>query len=112
MEKITIKVTKDHFDKALAVTEKNRPTDSATRVCLLAQAVKSHFSKRHVDVNYYTVFVGKNRYALDAKGRRLLKRFDDNGAWHGTALRTKREVTALARLRADLPKTFTITPEA
>lgn len=109
MNKVTIKVTKGHFDTALARAEQNRPTDSASSVCLLAVAVRSHFGARSADVNYYNVWVRNVGYTLDAKGKRLMRRFDDNGAWHGVNLRTKREVNALARLRADLPTTFVIT---
>lgn len=112
MAKFTVKVTKTHFDKALAIIQKNPATVSATRVCLLAQAIKDVFPRKKVDVNYYTAWVGENYFSLNAKGRRLIKRFDDNGAWHAEKDRTKKEITALARLRAGLPTTFTMTSEA
>lgn len=106
-----IKVTKAHFDKAIAISQKNSPHISATNVCLLAQAIKSAFPRKKVDVNYYNASVGNKTYVLDAKGRRLIKRFDDNGAWHAAEDRMPNEIKALARLRADLPTTFTLTEE-
>lgn len=114
MEKVAVKVTKSHFDKALSITEKNRPSVAATRVCLLAQAIKDVFPKQTVDVSYTHASVGRQvstSYRLPVTAKRLMGRFDDNGAWHSPEDRTKKENAALAKLRASLPVSFYLTEE-
>ena len=98
---IEVSVTKQHF--AAAVKAETTGSKSIIETCLLAQAVRSAFPRKHVEVGNFSISVGsgntKVEYNLDAKGSKLIERFDNNG-------RSRK------LLLAALPVTFKMTLEA
>lgn len=100
---VEVKVTKQHFAAAVKA-ETVFTGKSLIETCLLAQAVKSAFPRKQVDVGNFSISVGsgstKKEYKLDDKGMKLIVRFDNGSA--------KTRKTLLAYL----PTTFKMTLEA
>src|SRR5258708_6801512 len=75
-EPIVVKITKKHFDAAV----KADMTAWTSETCLLAQAFKDVFPRKHIAVGSGTVTVGSGKsvknYVLDTKAQKLIMRFD------------------------------------
>jgi hypothetical protein len=96
-----LKITEEHFDKAV------KQTRYFTSNCLIAQAFKTAFPGKRVDVNYHFAEVGKRTFDIPKSLSNLIARFD-NLAYVASFMRTKPEDASLARLRASLPRTFEV----
>jgi len=98
-----LKVTKEHFDKAV------KHSALFVNNCLIAQAFKSAFPGRRVEVNYHYANVGGKAHTFDLPKSltRLIARFDQL-AYAAAGTRTKAEETRLTKLRASLPLTFEV----
>ena len=102
--KITVEVTKKHFDAAYAAVEKGK---QLTTTCLLAQAIKALFPKKSVHVYSTTAHVGKVTYDLPARAQNLITRFDALTVL--TDDLSKAEKKRIAKFRASLPVSFKMT---
>ena len=96
---IEVTITKKHFDAAVKAEAASRK--SIIETCLLAQAIKAAFPRKHVEVGNFSVTIGKEKadYNLDTKGVKLIERFDGG----------ERSRKALLKI---LPTTFKLTLEA
>jgi hypothetical protein len=107
METVTIEVTKKHFDTAQALALKGR---GGTENCLVAQAFKAAFPRKHVSVGYCEATVGTGtkarRFDLPRRAQNLIGRFDASAGAYDP---TKGELARAKRLRNALPVTFTAT---
>jgi len=104
VDKVTVTVTKKHFDVARKICLKDPLTWHISKACLIAQAVRVAFPRRAVCVGYNFVIIGRNdemRFALPKKIIALINRFDN---WIGSGF----DKANAHRLRNSLPVTFTM----
>jgi hypothetical protein len=107
MENVTIEVTKKHFDTAQALASKGR---GSTENCLMAQAFKTAFPRKHVEVGYVEAKIGGGTnfrlFDLPRKAQNLIGRFDTSAGVYDP---DKEELARAKRLRNALPVTFIAT---
>lgn len=107
MKTVTIEVTKKHLDVAQAAASN---LAASTQNCLLAQAFKTAFPRKHISVGYVEATVGRGtkeqKYDLPRKAQNLIARFDSS---LGVYDPTPGELARGKKLRQALPVTFTAT---
>jgi hypothetical protein len=111
-----ILVTKSHLDVALEATAAN-DQDSVEETCLIAQAIRSVIPRKKISVGDETVEIGKGRnevsYDRDAIGDNLVTRFDelidDLRGYDDVHCLPPVLARKVAKLRASLPQTVTLT---
>ena len=104
MDKVTVTVTKKHFDVARKTCLKDPLTWHISKACLVAQAVRAALPRKAICVGYNSVMIGRAdeiRFILPRKIIALINRFDN---W----IRSGFDEANAHRLRNSLPVTFTM----